>query len=484
MIKKRILSYYLIIHMLILSISMSFCVPVKASTLSQKFVENVQAAKDARDAVLDYFDSTSHMNSADLDKLFKACGTLAGFITGYTVLSLENMYDIYASKIWGGETVSGTQQEVTDSIGDKFVNGVTITDDSVSLDATAKQILQAYCEWVMSQSGYTYLYSCNIALSATSFSNGDLYRAIISELNAHQNNYLCLLQRSGSDFVLYFIPNKGSLGFIQTAITNQLTIDSACYSMTNWNQLKYNDIEGVIIKKYNSSTHYFESQSSDNNNTITQILTADKTKVFDSSFINASGYRVTFTNNMNYTVKVYKTLNDLKNDTLGRSPYYLSDKWQNFINSGNTSITYNNDNSNNYTYGDVISYVDSFNTQNGDYPSPQQIEIIINQNTPDDGGGSGGGGGGGGSGGGSSIWDFLSQIGDALGNLISNLGSVLAELIQGISEIISSLFEAIPTVFNDFLAGLLGWLPVELRALITLSISAMVIVGLIKMFKG
>ena len=119
------------------------------------------------------------------------------------------------------------------------------------------------------------------------------------------------------------------------------------------------------------------------------------------------------------------------------------------------------------------------------------INITINNNHNINlGGGSGlsgntvSGNGSGTSGGIGGIFDFLSQIGDFLGSLIKNIGNVLADIVTGIGSVVSSLLKVIPTVFNDFLGGVLGWLPPELRALVTLSISAMIIVGLIKLFRG
>ena len=175
----------------------------------------------------------------------------------------------------------------------------------------------------------------------------------------------------------------------------------------------------------------------------------------------------------------------VNNTGVGKYPYYYNNStWSNFVNNSSSSYTVDNSNINTVTYGDTISYINDYHDTNNNYPNSNNIGTWIeNQNIDNSGGGSGGGGSGGGSGN-TGIFDFLSEIGQVLGNLIKNLGKVLTDLISSISEIVSDLFEVIPTVFGDFLSGLFGWLPEDLRALIILGISAMVIVGLVKLIRG
>lgn len=68
--------------------------------------------------------------------------------------------------------------------------------------------------------------------------------------------------------------------------------------------------------------------------------------------------------------------------------------------------------------------------------------------------------------------------------MISNLGSAISNLIRGIAEVLEGLGETIPTVFGDFIGMLLGWLPPELRALVTLGFVAMIMFGLVKVIRG
>lgn len=238
-----------------------------------------------------------------------------------------------------------------------------------------------------------------------------------------------------------------------------------------------------------------------------------------------------------YPLTIYSSLSLFASVSRNESPYYESQIWKDFAGSSGT-YTIDSNNLNQITYGDIVTYNNNYYDRNGQYPAMPDIQIYIDNNDPDDndsGGGSGGEGGQGGQGGqgglggsggtanvtnnnnptfnnnpnininlgfptvsgdtvsgngaGSSggvgnIFGFLSQIGKVIGELIKNIGQVLADILEGIVSVVSSLVESIPTVFGEFMGALIGWLPPELQALITLSITAMIIVGLIKLFRG
>lgn len=166
-------------------------------------------------------------------------------------------------------------------------------------------------------------------------------------------------------------------------------------------------------------------------------------------------------------------------------PYYTtSDYSTNSTIEGSYNTTQSNV-GNTVSYNTINNYFNTTTQSTGTPPSPQDIQIHIENIQNNNQGGNGGGSGGNGNGSGeTNIFDFLSDLGAVLGNLIKNLGKALTELIQGISEVITGLVESIPIVFSDFLGAVIGWMPTELRALLSLFISAMVIVGLVKLFKG
>ena len=87
--------------------------------------------------------------------------------------------------------------------------------------------------------------------------------------------------------------------------------------------------------------------------------------------------------------------------------------------------------------------------------------------------------------GGSGInFGFLGTLGSTLKSLIENIGTAIVDVITGISTVIAEVVTNIPTVFGDFVGAVLGWLPPELQALISLSVVAMVTFGIIKLIRG
>ena len=174
------------------------------------------------------------------------------------------------------------------------------------------------------------------------------------------------------------------------------------------------------------------------------------------------------------------------------SPYYYNnDVWQDFSTSSG-DYTLSPSNINTVSYGDTITYIDNYNDDNGNPPTLQDININIentNNNNVNGGSGGGSGDGSGGNGGGSGsgndgIFNFLSDLGSVLGNLISNLGQAITNIIKGISDLVTSIVTDLPTVFFDFVGSIFGWLPEEWVTLLSLSLAAMLIWGIVKVIRG
>ena len=190
---------------------------------------------------------------------------------------------------------------------------------------------------------------------------------------------------------------------------------------------------------------------------------------------------------------VYRRLVDIPVGS-GSQSYYVTDSFntENISDSFNTSVT---EIDNSITLGDIDLYIDQYkDDHNGSEPDINNIYIYINNwdptptptpspsptPTPDPDDPSGGGG----SGDGGNIWDFLSTIGEVLGNLISGLGQILAGLLSAISSIITSLKDGIPNTIGLFLEWFFPFLPEEIIALINLSILCMVLVGVVRLIRG
>lgn len=302
---------------------------------------------------------------------------------------------------------------------------------------------------------------------------------------------------------------------------------------------------GSLSQRYNLTTNYRYNYDPPSTGTSNNYLTkfVNQKKQFISSEIGigpSSVNNFTVSYGKIYPITLYSSESLFSSVARNEAPYYESQIWKDFAGSSGT-YTIDSNNMNQITYGDVVTYNNNYYDRNGNYPSMPDIQIYIDNNDPEDnnsGGGSGGEGGEGGQGGqggqggiggaggtanvtnnnnptfnnnpnininlglpsisdntvsgngaGSAggvgnIFGFLSQIGKVIGELIKNIGQVLADILEGIVSVVSSLVESIPTVFGEFMGALIGWLPPELQALITLSITAMIIVGLIKLFRG
>lgn len=195
-------------------------------------------------------------------------------------------------------------------------------------------------------------------------------------------------------------------------------------------------------------------------------------------------------------------------DVMTQPYYYNQDVWQDFSSTtGDYIVT--DENINTVSYGDTISYINSFNTENGYPPTSSDININIeNKNdenkNPSGGGGSGGsgddsGGGSGGSGDGigsiGDIFGFLKQLGAVIASLIKGLGDFVAEIVGGLAEAISSLIESISSLitnlhssmssaFFDIIGDLFEWMPTEWKDLMTYAFTIMILIAVIKFIRG
>lgn len=458
--------------MLVLSLSTAFfVVPAKALDVPA----TIQQAKEAHDAIVGYIADELTIPNSDANNLAKKILAPLGFIVGYTTFSDAMFKSIFNGHNYGGivfDDTGKTDAQFQDEVTKTLAANITVTDNSINFNAVSKSILLDYANAVINDCGYHYYYSYKLQdqINTSYFNDGNLYNACRLCLNDLGSRGWCWY--SYVNHKIFFMPYDDDIAVLRTQnFTNY--VYGTYYQYSTWQLTSKKVIEYV----YDSTNHvYNESVSSNVNSTGAglQKTTGNQMGAY-GIFLSSTDYN---------QVLVFDTLVALKNYSVGNKPYYESDKWNSYKNNSD-NYTVDSSNSNNVTYGDVTNYVNNYYGQNGEYPSNPVINVYIENNVPSGNGGDNGGGSGGSGGSGDlGIFDFLSRIGEVLGNLIKNLGNVLAELIEGISETITTLFESIPTVFSTFLQGVVGWLPPELLALLTLSISAMVIVGLIKMFRS
>ena len=184
---KRKISVMLILSILLINI---YYVPVHATVLS----ENIRKAKETRDAVMDFFDTSGYYDNKGVSDFMKVLGIGVGFLAGYLELSNQNFQSIYNGKNYGGLIFDGTEtdQEVVDKVGAFMVNNVSITDNSINFNNGSDKVLKDLLNWYMSNSGYRYVYSYDINRHLELFNNGDLYNATRRFINTYQKDNLII----------------------------------------------------------------------------------------------------------------------------------------------------------------------------------------------------------------------------------------------------------------------------------------------------
>lgn len=494
--KKVITSLILTITILVLNI-----VPAKADVFdwANPLVNLAEEVANLQNNAVNVVGDT-------LRNTVSGCLRGAGFIFNGAGLTLSTLAD-YISTYNNGELDGNSEQDIVNNAAEYLIGNTTINDSSVVYNNNSKSLLVHIADEIISNSGYKYVYSNRLIDHINDYSNGEYYNAIRQFLVNNPNKAVYL---RGENYGYELYVGSKNTGYVLDGTFPNLNV-YMCYSY-NYNTWKVEPFTHYVYQ----NGEFIEDST--NNAVIRFGVPYDYT--------NARWYPADynwFALNIYNVNKMYMTLNDMKADSVGISPYYVSDSWNKFVNSNNTTYTIDNNNSNNITYGDVNSWINNYYGDNGEYPKPTDINIYIDNNIPEPGGDNPGGEGGEGGQGGSStitnnnspvfnnnpnininllptvsgnspgegsgngisnIFGFLSQIGEILGDFIKNIGEVLADVLEGIASVVTGLVESLPTVFGDFMGALIGWLPTELQALITLSITAMIIVGLIKLFRG
>ena len=425
-----------------------------------------------------------------------------GFLVDYNENVLSDILSALRGYSSGGHDFTlpenATDEEVIDSASEYLTNNISVSDNSITYNDNSRNML-LYLANEYTKNNQEYIYTIDIKEHPEVIPSTAVYFELAKKMNAltHVNNMSIFCVRI----------NGGICQYAQIPYSNYPYAFCKSYTINNgWDGSAWSC--GFIKDGYDNTNILGSRQSTEHK---VSCMTWSNTEFVENSITWGGGYSFYGLKNPDNYVAPYGndkylllsygqtqairflTTDATAQDILYQKYYYNDTVWNDFSTSSG-DYTVNSSNVNTVSYGDTTSYIDSFNTENGYPPSPTEININIENEdtenkTPSGGGDNGDDNGGGGSGGSgdssdSNIFDFLSDIGAVLGNLIKNLGNVLTELISGIADIISGLFEAIPAVFGDFMGGLLGWLPEELRALIILGISAMIIVGIIKIIRG
>lgn len=477
-IKKIFLS---LIVSLSLIFSNIFVVPVSAANITSW----LQPIIDVYNSV----DNAANITADALKQSFIGALQGAGFIFDAGRVTTQALIDFLRGYNNGQFTNNNTasDQEVIDNAARYFINNTVLTDNSIEYNSNSKNLTVGLANDIINNSGYRYVYSARLIDHINDFSDGTYYNALRQFMNDHSNDFIYIrgIQFGGSVYV------GSSLNpFVLDATFPNLNVYFGyAYGYSDWEK------EVLEFYSYDSVKHEFVRDTSGDYSPRFGIPYTD----FSSAWYSADWNW--FSLNDFKVAKLYYTLNDLKADSIGIAPFYISDKWRNFVNSNNSTYTVDSSNSNNITYGDTNNWITNYYTDNGIYPDPTQISVYIDNNIPpspsptptpgpdDPGGGSGGSGGNGGI-----DLGWLGTLGQLIGQIVSAIGNFFTGVLQGIvnaltsvlgflSDTISSLGETLPTAFFDFIGSIFGWLPDPMMNTLKSLFLMMVLVGVISIFR-
>lgn len=337
---------------------------------------------------------------------------------------------------------------------------------TITLSVNCKNAMQkAVDDWIDTQ-GYFYVYSCNILDYYDKFPTKTDYDNLMELIKS--NTYVFYYNSDNA----YTTLNDDFSFVCGNVYENNNQVELRAYD-SDWNyhhpnSFTFYKLTDSSVSDFNPRTYYWFNAR----------LTPDFTSSIGNIFLFTNGQK---------KIKVFRTLDLFKADSVGTQTYYITNDYS-------KGATYNSTQTiDNSTLQNTISYetVQNFNQQYYDeHNTTANYETINNYitnyyQTINNNGGSGDSGGGGGSddsGGG--IFDWLGSVGDILGSLIKGLGEIVVGLLDGIATVITSFIDTLPTQVNNLFGTLFDWLPPEIRSLIVLSITLSLIWGIIKLIRG
>lgn len=479
-IKKIFLSFIVSLSLIFSNI---FVVPVSASSVPSWL-----------QPIIDVYDSVNDAANITADALKQSfIGALqgAGFIFDAGRVTTQALLDFLRGYNNGQFTNNNTasDQEVIDNASRYFINNTVLTDNSIEYNSNSKNLTVGFANDIINNSGYRYVYTVNLIDNVRLWPDGVKYNALRSLISSKQSDYICCYY----DYTGVLQCFSKNVGIVWNNNYNNV-FGCRCYNKASWEYLLSSE-----VYKFNTSSQVFDLVNTGNGSG--GAFGKDPNSILTASTIGNAN--IFFTVGEINSYKMFMSLDDLKAESIGVSPYYVSDKWNNFINSNNSTYTVDSSNSNNITYGDTNNWINNYYTDNGNYPDPTNIQIYIDNNippsptptptpTPTPGPDDPSGGGSGGSGGIDLGW--LGTLGQLIGQIVSAIGNFFTGVLQGIvnalssvlgflSDTISSLGETLPTTFFDFIGAIFGWLPDPMMITLKALFLMMVFVGVISIFR-
>lgn len=321
-----------------------------------------------------------------------------------------------------------------------------------------------------------------------------------------ESGYILLPTLSTSYLPASYFPDKRQYDSLKNRIDSSVDNSFCTYSMNVCSFYEGVNVVGIydISNKVYKITYYddnwskispipFLSLNLDGSFTNTDISYSYVQVYGDGKFHSSGGFGQfgSIITSNGRKVKVFKSVEAMKSYSVGQQPYYCTSNYYNYNSSNDNSITTNennyvsNDEYNNY-YNEVSNTIINNNYNNGisEEQLAQIIDAIVNANNNNNGGS--GGSSGGDSSGGSGILDMVEGVGKLLDFILSLVGKLVGLISDFLTNVLSMLgnFTAFTDGFGEFLTEAFGFLPPEAILSISLGVTVIVVLAIIKFLKG
>lgn len=265
------------------------------------------------------------------------------------------------------EDTGKDQSEITEDDRKQWFNqNVSIVNNRMITTNNFNTVIKNYSNYIISQSGYRYLYTYDLLDHYQLYSDGNYYNALRRFVVLNQNDNYCILDWVGN---IRLLP-KDYADFVGVSYSGLYSDLTACqdfylYDYDSWQYIPTDRFGTGYV--YDSDLKEFVEGSA-----VPSWLRGSPLR--DNSILRVANWPQFYWVNVNKkeVIKCYNTLADLKADTQGRSPYYITNTWNDFINS-TTNYTIDNSNYNPVTYNEIINHNETIYNQTGDYPTIDEI---------------------------------------------------------------------------------------------------------------
>ena len=411
-----------------------------------------------------------------------------GFLIDETGITIQKIKDA----INGVDNNFDNTNSDNDDVAQWIMDNTSVISGNVVYGDQYNSFIKNYSNTYMSNNGYYICYSYDVS----QVSGWNLSSTQISFIQSNQSNYIVIVHPSRRSDTRYafitLVPKSLNLYLYGQNSSGSYFMPYFCNSAGE--KVNFSNLSGV--KTYNGNLVQISNDEAYNNS----IFVTKYNNVFEGSVYSDFYCTYGYCEQLIMYTSTSSIGNTLSSNSL---PYYYNNTvWDNFEDNSTGDYVVDSNNINTVTYGDTVSYINNYYTENNNYPDNSTVNNwITNTNTEniennnsggdDSGGGSGDDSGGSGTG----IVSILTALGKAIADLITGIVAFLAEIIGGLVEAITGLLdtltdiittftESIPNIFSPLIGWLFDGLPEEFTAIILLGLSACVIASIIKILRG